>query len=130
MGSYAVFRDSRATKGGGKQYLVREGERVRVELRKEPAGTRIVFDEVLLVGGDDGLTAGQPTVLGATVEAVVLGEVKGPKLIVFHKLRRKFMRRKNGHRQHFTDLRVEHIGPLRAAPAAERERSGAPSHGT
>ncbi len=114
MGSYAVIRDSRATKGGGKQYLVREGERVRVELRTEPAGTKIVFDEVLLLGGEQGLKAGQPTVAGATVEAVVLGEVKGPKLIVFHKRRRKFMRRKNGHRQHFTDLQIERIGQPRA----------------
>jgi len=121
MGSYAVIRDSRATKGNGKQYLVREGERVRVELLKQPAGTKVVFDEVLLVSGEGGVQTGQPTIAGATVEAVVLGEIKGPKLVVFHKRRRKFMRRRNGHRQHFTDLKVERIGPSAAAAGAARK---------
>jgi large subunit ribosomal protein L21 len=101
---YAVIADR------GKQYLVREGERVRLDLLQQEAGSKIVFDKVLLVGGDKGIQAGQPLVDGARVEAVVLGETKGPKLIVFHKRRRKFMRRKNGHRQHFTDVRVERIG--------------------
>jgi large subunit ribosomal protein L21 len=108
--TYAVFRDNRGQPGHGKQYLVTEGERVRVERLEQPEGARIVFDEVLLVGGSAGVRAGQPTVEGARVEAVVLGEIKGDKLIVFHKRRRKFMRRKNGHRQRFTDLRVERIG--------------------
>jgi large subunit ribosomal protein L21 len=108
--SYAVIRDSRGTKGAGKQYIVREGERVRVERMAQPAGAKVVFDEVLLVSGANGVQAGQPTVSGARVEAVVLGEVKGDKLVVFHKRRRKFMRRRNGHRQKFTDLKVERIG--------------------
>lgn len=108
--TYAVIRDNRGKQGHGKQYLVHEGERVRVERLEQPAGTKVVFDEVLLVGREGGVQAGRPTVSGARVEAVVLGEVKGQKLIIFHKRRRKFMRRKNGHRQKFTDLQVERIG--------------------
>ena len=100
---YAVIDDR------GKQYIVRPGERVRVDLLEQPAGSRVVFDRVLLVGGEGGVKTGQPVVAAARVEAVVLGEVKGVKLVVFHKRRRKGMRRKTGHRQHFTDLRVESI---------------------
>lgn len=100
---YAVIDDR------GKQYLVRAGERVRLDLRTEPAGAKLVFDRVLLVGGDQGVKAGTPTVAGATVEAKVLGMVKGRKLVVFHKRRRKFMRRRNGHRQRFTDVEIERI---------------------
>ena len=106
---YAVIADRRQGQAG-KQYLVSEGERVRIDRLDAPVGSKVVFDKVLLVGGDAGVTVGTPVVDGATVEATVLGEVKGKKLIVFHKRRRKFMRRKNGHRQHFTDVRVERIG--------------------
>jgi large subunit ribosomal protein L21 len=101
---YAVIADR------GKQYLVREGERVRVDLLDQPTGSKVVFDRVLLIGGESGVQTGKPLVGGMRVEGVVLGEEKGPKLIVFHKRRRKYMRRKNGHRQHFTDVRVERIG--------------------
>jgi large subunit ribosomal protein L21 len=107
--TYAVIRDNRGKRGHGKQYIVHEGERVRVELLAQPVGAKVVFDEVLLVGGEAGVKAGRPTVQGARVEAVVLGDVKGEKLVVFHKRRRKFMRRRNGHRQRFTDLKVERI---------------------
>ena len=101
---YAVIADR------GKQYFVHEGARIRLDLLDRPVGSKVVFDRVLLVGGESGVQTGKPLVGGARVEAVVLGETKGPKLIVFHKRRRKYMRRKNGHRQHFTDVRVERIG--------------------
>lgn len=101
---YAVFADR------GKQYLVREGERVRVDLLEAKTGSKVVFDRVLLVGGDAGVQAGRPVVSGAKVEATVLAEAKGAKLVVFHKRRRKGMRRRNGHRQRYTDLKVERIG--------------------
>jgi large subunit ribosomal protein L21 len=106
---YAVIVDHRGSQHG-KQYLVREGERVRVDLMDAKAGSKVVFDRVLLVGGEGGVKAGRPVVEGAKVEAVVLAEAKGDKLVVFHKRRRKFMRRRNGHRQRFTDLKVERIG--------------------
>jgi large subunit ribosomal protein L21 len=99
---YAVIEDR------GKQYLVRPGARVRLDLRGEAPGTKVVFDRVLLVSGDDGVRTGTPTV-GATVEATVVGEVKGKKLVVFKKKRRKGLRRKRGHRARYTDVVVDRI---------------------
>ncbi len=109
---YAVIEDRRNPQGRqpGKQYLVREGERVRVDLLDVPVGSEVVFDRVLLLGGEQGVKAGTPVVTGVSVTARVLAEVKGQKLVVFHKRRRKFMRRRNGHRQRYTDLQVERIG--------------------
>ncbi|MFV1958959.1 MAG: 50S ribosomal protein L21 [Planctomycetota bacterium] len=101
---YAVIADR------GKQYFVAEGERVRIDRRTEAAGERIVFDRVLLVSGKDGVRAGAPVVDGVSVEATVLGEFKDRKVIVFKKKRRKMYRRKQGHRQRYTDLRVDRIG--------------------
>jgi large subunit ribosomal protein L21 len=101
---YAVISDR------GKQYLVRPGERVRVDLRDEAPGAKVVFDRVLLVSGDAGVRAGRPTVGDAVVEATVVGETKGKKLVVFKKRRRKGLRRKRGHRARYTDLVVDRIG--------------------
>jgi large subunit ribosomal protein L21 len=100
---YAVISDR------GKQYLVRPGERVRLDLREEAPGTKLVFDRVLFVGGDDGVRAGTPTVGAATVEATVVGEVKAKKIIVFKKKRRKGTQRKQGHRARYTDVVVDRI---------------------
>ena len=100
---YAVIADR------GKQYLVRSGDRVRLDRRPEAAGETVVFDRVLLVGGDEGVKAGTPVVEGARVEATVLGEVKDRKVIVFKKKRRKMYRRKAGHRQRYTDLKIDSI---------------------
>ena len=101
---YAVIQDR------GKQYFVKAGERLRVDLRSEAPGERIVFDRVLLVGGTDEVQAGAPLVAGVKVEATVLGEIKDRKVIVFKKKRRKMYRRKQGHRQRYTDLQVDSIG--------------------
>jgi large subunit ribosomal protein L21 len=101
---YAVIADR------GKQYLVKPGERVRVDLRAEAPGQKVTFEQVLLVSGEAGVQTGAPVVPGVRVEATVLGEVKGRKLIVFKKRRRTGYRRKKGHRQRYTDLRVESIG--------------------
>lgn len=101
---YAVIQDR------GKQYFVKPGERLRVDLRTEAPGEKVVFDRVLLVGGTDQVQAGAPLVEGVKVEATVLGEIKDRKVIVFKKKRRKMYRRKQGHRQRYTDLQVESIG--------------------
>ena len=101
---YAVIADR------GKQYFVTPGETVRVDRRPEAPGETIVFDRVLLVAGDDDVKTGAPVVEGARVEATVLGEVKDRKVIVFKKKRRKMYRRKQGHRQRYTDLKVDTIG--------------------
>ena len=100
---YAVINDR------GKQYTVKAGDRLRVDLMEIDPGSEIVFDRVLLVGGDEGIRVGQPAVDGATVKGTVLGEYKDKKIIVFKKKRRKKYRRKQGHRQRYTDVLVDAI---------------------
>jgi len=94
---------------GGKQYRVEEGEAFDVELLKIPEGEKITFDEVLLVGNGDEIRVGQPIVEGASVATTVLGRTKGPKIIVFKYSGRSTYKRKTGHRQHYTRLRVDSI---------------------
>ncbi|NOX62432.1 MAG: 50S ribosomal protein L21 [Chloroflexi bacterium] len=94
---------------GGKQYRVEEGEIIEVELLKVPQGEQITFDNVLLVGGNDEVKVGQPVVQGAKVMATSLGEVKGPKVIIFKHSGRTTYRRKTGHRQRYTRLKVDAI---------------------
>ena len=101
---YAVIKDR------GKQYTVRPGEAVRLDrMSTAEPGSQIEFDSVLLVADGDAVRVGQPTVDGAKVTATVLGEWKAPKLIVFKKKRRKKYRRKQGHRQLYTDVRIDGI---------------------
>jgi large subunit ribosomal protein L21 len=95
-------------KTGGKQYRVARNDVIFVErLEAEPGGT-VEFGEVLLVGGDSPLV-GAPTVAGAKVTATVLEQGKGPKVIVFKKRRRKNYRRRTGHRQLQTVVRIADI---------------------
>ena len=91
---------------GGKQFKVAEGDRLYVPRLKDDVGADVTFDRVLLVSGDDGVTVGAPTVGGATVSAEVLDHVKGDKVIVFKKKRRKGYRVKNGHRQPYTHVKI------------------------
>jgi large subunit ribosomal protein L21 len=100
---YAVINDR------GKQYIAKAGERLRVDRLDVEAGASVVFDRVLLLGGEDGPRVGTPVVEGVSVEGTVLGEHKDRKVIVFKKKRRKKYRRKQGHRQRYTDIRVERI---------------------
>ena len=99
---YAVIRT------GGKQYRVSEGQTLRVEKLPGSAGDTITFSDVLLVGGDTP-KVGKPLVAGASVSAQIKGQGKGPKIVVFKFRRRKNYRRKTGHRQPFTQLRIEAI---------------------
>ncbi|HEY3818426.1 MAG TPA: 50S ribosomal protein L21 [Polyangiaceae bacterium] len=99
---YAVF------KTGGKQYRVAAGDQVRVEKLPGNAGDTVTFDQVLMVGGD-ALKLGTPLVGGAKVEAKIVTQGLGKKLIVFKFRRRKNYRRKNGHRQPFTALQIVNI---------------------
>jgi large subunit ribosomal protein L21 len=100
---YAIIRS------GGKQFRAEPGQTIRVPTLQAEAGTSITFDEVLLADTGDGLKVGVPTVAGATVTAEVLGEVKGEKLVVFKWKRRKNYRRKTGHRQKYTEVRIAEI---------------------
>jgi large subunit ribosomal protein L21 len=94
---------------GGKQYRVEAGTELIVERVPGDAGAAITFDRVLLVGDGDAVTVGTPTVQGASVSGTVLGEALGPKLIVFKFKQKATYRRKNGHRQHLTRVRIDEI---------------------
>ncbi len=97
-------------KTGGKQYRVEENEIINVELLKNASeGEQITFDEVLLVADEENIHVGQPIVDGAKVTATVLGVTKGPKVIIFKHSGRTTMRRKTGHRQKYTQLRIDSI---------------------
>jgi large subunit ribosomal protein L21 len=93
---------------GGKQYRVAAEDVIKVEKVKGDPGEIVQFGDVLVVGGDS-ITLGQPTIAGASVAAEVLEQGRGPKIIAFKKRRRKNSRRKRGHRQEFTLLRVTEI---------------------
>jgi large subunit ribosomal protein L21 len=95
-------------KTGGKQYRVSEGDRLRVEKIEGAKGDKIELSEVLMLGGER-IAIGSPTVSGAKVSAEIIGQGLGKKIIVFKMRRRKRYRRKNGHRQPFTELRVTSI---------------------
>ncbi len=95
-------------KTGGKQYRVAADEKLKVEKVAGEPGDIITFGEVLVVGGDTP-TLGTPTISGASVAAEVLDQGRGPKVIAFKKRRRKNSRRKRGHRQEFTLVRITEI---------------------
>ena len=93
---------------GGKQYRVAAEDVIKIEKVAGDPGEIVQFGEVLLVGGDD-VTVGAPTVAGASVAAEVLEQGRGPKVIAFKKRRRKNSRRKRGHRQELTTVRITEI---------------------
>ncbi len=106
-------------KTGGKQYKVAKDDVIRVEKMAGEPGESVDFSEVLLVGDDDGQTVGAPLIEGATVAATVLEQKRDKKIIVFKKKRRQGYKRKNGHRQNLTVLRITDIlaaGKKKAAP--------------
>lgn len=95
-------------KTGGKQYRVSEGDTVRVEKLDGDVGANVDFDDVLMLGGDK-VAVGTPTVSGAKVTAEIVAQDKAKKIIVFKMKRRKNYRRKAGHRQPYTELRITGI---------------------
>lgn len=99
---YAVIRT------GGKQYRVAEGDRLRVEKLPGEPGSKISFDEVLMIGGEK-VAVGAPLVKGAKVSAEIVAQERAKKVIVFKFRRRKNYRRKRGHRQPFTELKITGI---------------------
>jgi large subunit ribosomal protein L21 len=96
-------------KTGGKQYRVAQGDKLRVEKLPGNVGESVTFGEVLLVGEGEGVKIGTPTVGGAKVEAKIVAQDRGPKIIIFKFRRRKNYRRKTGHRQPFTALEITGI---------------------
>ncbi len=96
-------------KTGSKQHKVSEGEVLSVEKLTAEKGTEVVFNEVLMVSGDNGVMIGKPFVEGAKVIGQVLEQTKGPKLLVFKKKRRKGYHKKTGHRQELTSMKITKI---------------------
>ncbi len=96
-------------KTGGKQYRVQPGDVVVVEKLDGDAGAAISFNEVLMLGGDKGVTVGAPVVEGAKVAATLIETRKGEKIKIFKKIRRQGYRRTNGHRQMETVLQIPGI---------------------
>lgn len=95
-------------KTGGKQFLVEEGNTLRVPKIAEEAGKRVELEALLLAG--DETKVGAPTVAGVKVTAKVVDHGRATKIIVFKKKRRKHYKRKQGHRQDYTTLRIDSIG--------------------
>ena len=100
---YAVIRS------GGKQYRVESGKPVRVESLAADVGATIDFAEVLLVGGGDAVKVGAPLVAGAKVKGTVLAHGRGEKVKIFKMRRRKHYQKTQGHRQNYTEVRIDDI---------------------
>ena len=94
---------------GGKQYRVNEGDVIRVEKLIADVGSKIDFDRILLVGEGEQVKVGTPLVDGATVTGTVIEQDRHRKIVVFKMKRRKNYRKKQGHRQDFTGIRIEAI---------------------
>ncbi|MAU15211.1 MAG: 50S ribosomal protein L21 [Muricauda sp.] len=104
----------------GQQFKVAKDQKVYVHRLQEEEGKKVTFDKVLLLEDGGNVTIGAPVIEGAAVEAKVVKHLKGDKVIVFKKKRRKGYRKKNGHRQYLTEIVVEDIvakGAKKAAPA-------------
>ncbi len=93
----------------GQQFKVEAGKKIYVHRLKEEAGASVSFDKVLLTDNDGSVQIGTPYVSGAAVKATILEHVKGNKVIVFKKKRRKGYQKKNGHRQCLTQIKIESI---------------------
>ena len=101
---YAVFQT------GGKQFRAEPGSRLRIPTLEAEPGDKVTFDQILLTGTDgEDVVVGTPTVDGASVTAEVLRHGRTKKVIVFKRKRRKGYRRKQGHRQGFTEIRIDEV---------------------
>lgn len=121
---------------GGKQYRVEAGTTLMLERLDGVAGVagaQVTFDRVLLIGDGDAVTIGTPTVAGASISATVLGDAAGPKLVIFKFKQKVKYRRRTGHRQHMTRVRIDAINPTaprRAASKADPQVDAAPAEAT
>src|SRR5690606_1381320 len=110
----------------GQQFKVAKDQKVYVHRLQGEEGDKVTFDEVLLLEDEGNVTIGAPVIEGAAVEAKVIKHLKGDKVIVFKKKRRKGFKKKNGHRQYLTQLQIEDIlakGAKKAAPAKAKEEA-------
>ena len=100
---YAVIRT------GGKQYKIAAGEKLKVETLPAEVGAEVVLDQVLMVGDGESVRVGQPVVAGATVKATVVAHGRGEKVKIFKMRRRKHYQKHQGHRQNYTELKIDSI---------------------
>jgi large subunit ribosomal protein L21 len=96
-------------KTGGKQYRVAPGEKIRIETVEAEVGATIVLDQVLMVADGEAVKVGTPTLAGAKVSATVVSHGRGPKIRIFKMRRRKHYQKTQGHRQNYTEIRVDAI---------------------
>jgi len=96
-------------KTGGKQYRVCSGDKLKVEKLAGDVGVEIVLDEVLAVGEGESVSLGSPFVAGASVKATVLAQGRGDKVSIFKMRRRKHYKKSQGHRQSYTEIRIDGI---------------------
>jgi large subunit ribosomal protein L21 len=96
-------------KTGGKQYRVAAGEKLKVEQIPADVGTEITLDQVLMIGDGESVKIGAPLVTGAQVKATVLAQGRHPKVKIFKMRRRKHYQKHQGHRQNFTEIRIDGI---------------------
>ena len=115
-------------KTGGKQYRVAPEDVIRVEKLEGEAGDTVALETVLMLGNGSEVTLGEPTIDGASVAAEIVEQGRGDKIIVFKKRRRQNYRRKKGHRQHLTTLRITEIltGGAKASGAKKAKPAAAP----
>ena len=112
----------------GQQFKVEKDQKVFVHRLQTEEGKKVAFDNVLLLSDGDKVTVGAPAIDGAQVGAKVLKHLKGDKVVVFKKKRRKGYRVKNGHRQALTEIQIDNItatGAKKAAPAKKAEKPAA-----
>ncbi|MCR9181771.1 MAG: 50S ribosomal protein L21 [Flavobacteriaceae bacterium] len=107
----------------GQQFKVAKDQKVFVHRLSEEEGTSVSFDNVLLIGDGDNITLGAPAIEGAQVGAKITRHLKGDKVIVFKKKRRKGYQKKNGHRQYLSEIVIESILASGAKKAAKKEEA-------
>ena len=113
----------------GQQFKVAKDQKVYVHRLQEAEGSKVTFDNVMLIEDKGNVTIGAPAIEGAGVTAKVLGHLKGDKVIVFKKKRRKGYKKKNGHRQYLTEIQIEGIaasGAKKATAKAAPKKEEAP----
>ncbi len=96
-------------KTGGKQYRVSSGETLKIETIPGDVGSAVVLDNVLMVADGDKLSVGKPLLTGASVKATIVSHGRGDKVHIFKMRRRKHYRKSQGHRQNFTEIRIDGI---------------------
>jgi large subunit ribosomal protein L21 len=112
-------------KTGGKQYRVAKDDVLEIERLPGEAGDTVTLGEVLLIGDGAAVTVGAPLVSGASVAAQIVEQIRGPKIVVFKKRRRQNYRRKKGHRQLLSVVKITEILTDGAKPAAKKPRKTA-----